>query len=658
MSSLGNGGDALMVLPPDFTAPRTHLALRFPPLGPAVVAACASELGLRFRAVDLVIELEREPLAHDGAALADAARVERYLAGAPDPSIEAALDELAARVERAGGRAPTVAISVDRGSQLSAAAALSVELKRRWGARIIAGGVSMPSLRALLQRTGARGADVVTTASSPPQIARAFRVLAELPIERLEAPVEPNDELVTLVRGGFRAAPSPEGWPLPDFSIYELAHYRRDPLQAEGAAPADGSPLAPSLALPYFFSFECQFSCAFCQTGGTQEAKPPDRVVRELATLAERWDTTEFVLFDTQINLHAEGLSRALIDARLDLRWSDSLRVRPLSPGLLELMARAGCASLTVGVESASERVLKAMVKGHRPEHASEMVREAHACEMLLRVNILTCFPGETRGDLMQTCDWVREHAFAIDDLAPSSFYLTADSPVGRRPERFGVRLRGPRPLDGEQRFRKSPDSLTYDEIDGYTWEEREATLEESEELVRSAWREGRRALGYAGPLGPTTMLALRRRFATKREICELWAGPREEPRAEPAAAAPALTAALIAPRRGGAALARALSRSFERALPSMAGRLAPGATAYALLFADGSSFFFRGSVVRDARDRPRSITIEEALGPAHGPAAGDERAVALRAGAKLDAAGVAALGRVAVLGFRVEVAP
>ncbi|MCZ7679065.1 MAG: radical SAM protein [Sandaracinaceae bacterium] len=185
------------------------------------------------------------------------------------------------------------------------------------------------------------------------------------------------------------------------------------------------------------------------------------------------------------------GLSRALIDARIDLRWSDSLRVRPLSPGLLELMARAGCASLTVGVESASERVLKAMVKGHRPEHASEMVREAHACEMLLRVNILTCFPGETQGDLMQTRDWVREHAFAIDDLAPSSFYLTADSPVGRRPERFGVHLRGPRPLDGEQRFRKSPDSLTYDEIDGYTWEEREATLEQSEELVRSAWREG-----------------------------------------------------------------------------------------------------------------------------------------------------------------------
>jgi hypothetical protein len=238
-----------------------------------------------------------------------------------------------------------------------------------------------------------------------------------------------------------------------------------------------------------------------------------------LAALSERWQTREFLFFDTQINLHARSLAQALIDARLDLRWSDSYRVRPSEPGDLEIMARAGCASLTVGVESASERVLKAMVKGHKPEHATQMIRLAHENEILLRVNLLGGYPGETPRDFQETCDWVRENALAIDDLAPSSYYLTADSPLGRKPERHGIRIRGPRALQHEGKFRKSPDSLMYDEIDGLTWEQREPLLEQAEDSLRKAWLAGRGSLGKFGGLSPSTMLALRRRFSTKAEI-------------------------------------------------------------------------------------------------------------------------------------------
>jgi len=502
-------------------------------------------LGLRFRAVDLVLLCDRKPLQHDPSALQDMERVATHLGVSPDPAIEAAIDELVQRIEQAGGRTELVAISVDRGSQTALVAALAVELKRRWGARLIVGGVSMRNLRSLLERTGAQGPDVVTTAFTPAQIARAFQVLLELPRDRRAAPIEPNEELVPL--------------------------------------------------------------------------------------------------------------SRALIDARLDLRWSDSLRVRPLPPERLELMARAGCASIRVGVESASQHVLKAMVKGHQPEHASAMVRNAHACEMMLRINILTCFPGETWAELDETCAWVREHAFAIDDLAPSSFYLTSDSPIGRHPERFGIVLRGSRALAGPNRFRKSPDSLAYDEVEGYSWEEREPMLDASEAQVRAAWEQGRAGHGSSGALSPSTMLALRRRFATKREIHEYLAGPpapeeADAPRVEP------LTAHLVSPRRPAPALERIFTLAFEEVLPTIASHLAPDATAHALLFPDGSSCFFRGSVVRDARDHAHSITLDERLGAVAGPAARDARAMALHSGARLDADAIkSTLGHVAVLTFRVS---
>ncbi|MBK6534013.1 MAG: radical SAM protein [Deltaproteobacteria bacterium] len=529
----------LLVLLPDFLAPAAHRRQRFPPLGPAVVAACIASDRVRVRAIDLL--LDQDLLApNDDArdAFGDGERVLRWLHGQPDAGLEALLDRTLAALDAVGGRtADIVAVSVDRGSQGAFALALTVEVKRRFGRRIVLGGVATQRIREAMIQHGVVGADVVTRASTPGDIAHVFEVALALPEDRRGAPVEPIDQVVTLVRGGRQAARAGTGWPMPDFSIYDLDRYCRDPLAPELAADAPyAGQLGRTLVLPYHFAFECQFSCAFCQNGGTQENKPVDEVVRDLARLSERWETREFVFFDTQINLLAPALSQALLAAGLDLRWSDSYRVRPREPGDLELMVRAGCASLTVGVESASDAVLKAMVKGHRSEHATELVREAASLDVMLRVNLLSSYPGETRDDFQRTCDWIQAHAPAIDDIAPSSFYLTADSPIGRDPERHGLRVRGPRSLGGTDKFRKVFDSLAYDEVGGVTWEEREPLLQQSEERLHAAWLRGRGALAQLPAFPPALMLALRRRFgrcAEARAEVRRWLNPRD-PRTQP----------------------------------------------------------------------------------------------------------------------------
>lgn len=613
--------DVLFVLLPDVSAPLAHLAFRFPPLGPAVVAACVPSL--HFHACDLALDVHQRPLDADLFAIADHAAVERHLLGDRDERISAVVERLLERIADRAQKSDLIAISVDRGSQVPVAALLSVYIKERWDKRIVVGGVAMERLRELLLRTNNAGADVVTNASTPNQIRQAFAVVLDMPAHRRGPPIESNTEMVTLVRGGMRKAPSALDWPMPDFSIYDLQAYRRDALRAQfPSATRYRGEVGESLALPYFFTFECQFSCAFCQSGGTQENKPVEHVVRELATLSERWQTREFLFFDTQINLHARALSQALIDARLDLRWSDSYRVRPSEPGDLEIMARAGCASLTIGVESAAERVLKTMVKGHRPEQATQMVRQAHASEIMVRVNLLACYPGETREELQMTNDWLRENAFAIDDIAPSSFYLTADSPIGRKPERYGIRIRGPRALQGEGKFRKSPDSLMYDEIDGLTWEEREPLLEYAENSLRQAWLDGRGKLGTYGGLSPSTMLALRRHFSRKTEInqfvesChEMDAVPPPTPEITIKTTPIALRPMLLAPRTIRPEVARVFVEALQVVRRSATFHAREGDTLHAILFADGGFGVFRGSVARDAAGSARTITIEERLG-------------------------------------------
>jgi hypothetical protein len=499
-----------MVLPPNYSAPEPHRRHRFPPQGPALVAASVRPDGIATRAADLELEtaLSRPPA--PVAALQDEARVGRHLAGAPDPELEAHAEHLLSLLGDTD--ADAFALSVDRHTQLGVTALLACALKRRLRRPVLIGGSSHEAMRRLLDEYRVRGVDFSTSAASPDELRVVFRALASAPAGRDEPVADP-------LHGAQVPETAPDDWPVPDFSIYDLERYRRDPFLADGpGAFPRYSGEKKRLFLPYHFSFDCQYVCAFCQRGGRQRVKSMDRVIRDLASLAEAHDCLDFMLFDTQINLVAEAFSRALIEARLGVHWTDSFRVAPRRPmDVLETMAKAGCVGLTFGVESASDRVLKRMRKGHTSAQATRVVQDAHALEMFVRVNLLPCFPGETRSDLEETIRWTRENAGAIDDLAPSSFYLAEGSPVGQDAERYGIRPRGAREAKGDHKFRKNLGSLAYDEIGGYTWEEREATLRPAEEELFQAWRAGREGLPY-GISAPAQVFALRRDFATKQE--------------------------------------------------------------------------------------------------------------------------------------------
>src|SRR5262249_29397534 len=147
----------------------------------AVVAACVPSL--RFRVFDLALDVYHRPL-HDLLVAADADAIERHLRGERDERLELLTERILERIADRAQECDLVAISVDRGSQIPLAALLSVRIKERWDKRIIVGGVAMERLRDLLLRTEALGADIVTTASTPGQIRRAFATLLDLPEHR------------------------------------------------------------------------------------------------------------------------------------------------------------------------------------------------------------------------------------------------------------------------------------------------------------------------------------------------------------------------------------------------------------------------------------------------------------------------------------------
>ncbi len=599
----------LMVLPPDVDAPEVNRLHRFPPQGPALVAAAIARDGFVTRAVDLELSVFRHPPAVDPSPIDDDAALGAYLRGERHEALEALADDLLARID-APGDCDLVAVSLDRHTQIRVGAFLAAAFKRRYGTPSILGGVNARAAHGILTELGALLVDVVTAATTPDEIRYAFAALRELSPGRHALPVEPVAE---------PRDTAPDEWPVPDFGIYRLDDYRYDPFAVtpHPFSAYDGS-VGPGLFLPYLFTFACQYKCTFCQNGGTQSAKSMDRVVRDLAEMSERWNVGDFMLFDTQINLHAVDFANALIGAKLGVRWSDSYRVMPSREGDLTLMARAGCVGLTLGVESGSEKMLKRMIKGHRPFHATRVIREAHRNEIMVRVNLLPCFPGETREDLLDTVEWTRENAFAIDDLAPSSFYLVRDSPIGDDPARFGITIRGQRVVDGDYKFRKQLGSLTYDEVDGMTWEERQATLRPSEEVLRQAWREGRGDRAALDSMQPAFIFALRRTFATKDEAytaaLRFTGGP--SPVEQPRRVTPVEPPRLLSPAEPGDAVTHRFEAALREAMPQLERNLGATLAGHMVLFDDGDFVCFGGRVgwSDDPSPAPRTLSVDSML--------------------------------------------
>ena len=97
-------------------------------------------------------------------------------------------------------------------------------------------------------------------------------------------------------------------------------------------------------------------------------------------------------------------------------------RVETVTPALLSMLADAGCAQITYGVESGSERVRREVMK--RPvtnERIAQVFGWTREAGILLTANFMLGLPGETRADLQMTLDLAE--ALRVVDFGYFVFY-------------------------------------------------------------------------------------------------------------------------------------------------------------------------------------------------------------------------------------------
>jgi tRNA A37 methylthiotransferase MiaB len=220
----------------------------------------------------------------------------------------------------------------------------------------------------------------------------------------------------------------------------------------------DGLPLdryfAPGPVLPLQASRSCAWDCAFCSipfASNKFRIRRADQVVRDMAALAAKYGSDTFMFVDEIMTLTSlRGVSRQLIDGGHGFSWYGETR---FSKGLDDELAKAlrdsGCRRLDLGLESYNQRVLDLMRKGTKVADIEPSLQALLGNKVPVHLFCMTGFPGETEEEALRTQEFAAEtlrrstEEFGVpySTAANGPFILDVLSPVGERPDLFGVEL-------------------------------------------------------------------------------------------------------------------------------------------------------------------------------------------------------------------------
>ena len=152
----------------------------------------------------------------------------------------------------------------------------------------------------------------------------------------------------------------------------------------------------------------CPFACEFCSNvvfGSSYRERSPASVVDEIGqALALGYDRIAFS--DDVFTMRPERVAAVCDEIerrRLHFAWECLARVDGIDRDTAERMRRAGCRTVFFGIESGSDEVLRVMRKGITAAQAREAVWAAHAAGLEVGAFFILCYPGETDETVLET---------------------------------------------------------------------------------------------------------------------------------------------------------------------------------------------------------------------------------------------------------------
>jgi hypothetical protein len=137
------------------------------------------------------------------------------------------------------------------------------------------------------------------------------------------------------------------------------------------------------------------------------------------------------------------ALAIEILKRKLTVSWWTNIRFeKSFTRDLCILLKASGCIAVSGGLEVASDRLLNIIQKGITVAQVAKVNRFFTEAGIMVHAYLMYGFPTQTAQETIDSLEMVRQmfKATVLQSAFWHLFTMTAHSPVGRQPEKFGVK--------------------------------------------------------------------------------------------------------------------------------------------------------------------------------------------------------------------------
>lgn len=173
----------------------------------------------------------------------------------------------------------------------------------------------------------------------------------------------------------------------------------------------------------------CPYRCNFCYDGSALRKvrfRSAEKCIEDIQNAYDKFKI-DFFMWDDELFVanvrRAEEFCHLMIKKKLSkkIAWSATGRVNIVTPPLLSLMKKAGCVSVTYGIESGSNRMLANMNKATNKNMALQAIKNTKAAGLIAFTTFMVGTRDEDEESIQETVDFIKD----ADQLIPGLFFTT-----------------------------------------------------------------------------------------------------------------------------------------------------------------------------------------------------------------------------------------
>ncbi|HEB69965.1 MAG TPA: radical SAM protein [Desulfobulbus sp.] len=193
--------------------------------------------------------------------------------------------------------------------------------------------------------------------------------------------------------------------------------------------------------IPMRTSSGCPFCCAFCSYPKVAKGfhtMSCEELEKNIQAVLRGSNVNKIIFIDDTINVPVPRFKELCkMFAKYDFDWFSFLRVQFVDQEIAQLMKESGCKAVYLGIESASDTVLKNMNK------KATVSQYRRGIELLSRNGIKSMaafiigFPGETEATVQENVEFIE--TTGLDFYTLKEFYYMSHTPIHQRREEYGL---------------------------------------------------------------------------------------------------------------------------------------------------------------------------------------------------------------------------